>query len=233
MGVFADELIKLRRRIGDLYTDAGVEIDSTSVRTTDGTLLKSGELIDCYNNAVNNYLGYLVTTKLKKEWSQYAPGYIVIVNGVTVSANKVNLDGLATIPFRIVNVMKSGGTTIDDIFVEISPDMYFDAKVGTTKSQAKANKYTLMHDGTNWSMFTVTPSAVATVDIVYLKRHANLTSATNAEFDNKFSQSALQSILLFGEMEAKRAISQDIKDSPEARLNSMVQADAMLNKAQK
>lgn len=229
MGVFAEELMKLRVRVGDVYTESGTALTTANVHNTDGTLLTASSLINIYNNAINEYLGYMTTVKPKSMWSTLAPGYVVILTNQSVSSGKVNLDGLTPVPYRIIDIMKYGGTTADDLFIEVPPNEYFADKVGLTKTRAKSNKFTLANDGTNWVALISTPSEVSAIDIIFLKRHTDLPSTTTTEFDKFFPASSLKTVLIFAEIEARRSLSQDIKDSAEARLKMVMDMDAIEN----
>lgn len=230
MAVFTDELMKLRRRIGDLYAEDATEITTSNVLSVNGTQFKYQELIDTYNEAVNSYLGYMTVAKNKRQWSSLAPGYVVLAqNKGTNPVSKINLDALTPIPFRIIDVMKYTGTTADDVFNEIEPSNWFASISKIDSVRYNQLKYTIMHDGTNWSLF-VHPTLTGTVDIIYLKRHTDLTTSITTEYNNVFSPIALQSILIFAEIEAKRSRGTSVQDSPEMRLKTMTELDIMENK---
>ena len=225
MPVFADELMKLRRRVGDLFTEAGAEIMSSDVKTSDGAQYKAAELIDAYNDAINEYLGYLTSAKAKAQWSEYAPGYVVLKENVTSTSSKINLDSVSPIPFRIIAVKKYNTTIATDVITENLPAEYFAYKNNLVIHASKDKTFCVMSDGTNWTMFFL-PSDPTAVDIIYLKRHTDLTSSITTEFDKSFSQAALKNILVYAELAMKRGKTYDvIKDSPEARLQAIAAED--------
>lgn len=225
MAVFTDELVKLRRRIGDIFAEDGTALTTANVLSVNGAQYTYQELIDAYNDAINEYLGYLTTTKSKDQWSEHAPGYIVYVTNQSVSSSKLNLNGMTLVPFKVISVAKYNVTTPDGIITEIDPSLFFQYKYSLVTQATKDRTYCIMHDGTNWSMFFL-PSDPVAVDIIYLKRHVDLTTATTTGFDNQFSQYALKQILLFAEIAMKRGKTLDIvKDAPEAQLATTAQLD--------
>jgi len=228
------QILRLRRRIGDMYNEDGTLIDASNVYTsTSGVTWKQQELLDIYNDAIKSFMIYLVKAFPKAIWWEFLPGYVVIKTDVSLSATGLVLSDLSPTAFQLIDV-KLGGLNSDlpkNLATFISPDQWFDTKVGFVKTRKPDSShyfYTVFADGDTAgappTMFFL-PDGQEFIDIIYLKDHLDLVQNSATDLGG-ISQDGLRRILMFAEAEARRWKSTEAAAVPEAQLQQMMQMDS-------
>lgn len=93
--ILDQEILKLRRQLGDIYDESGSEIvldtaGAGGIYIGNAALVstfKRDELLDCYNTACVRFLEYMVQFKKKDQWHKYAKGYIVTKSNIPLLAS--------------------------------------------------------------------------------------------------------------------------------------------------
>ena len=110
------QILKLRRLLGDINNEDGVAIDSTNVYTsTSGVTWKQQELLDIYNDAIRQFMLYLVQYFPKENWWEYLPGYITYSPEISLTSGVVELDSLDPTSFQLIDVRVTPSTEFEAI----------------------------------------------------------------------------------------------------------------------
>ena len=220
--IFDAEIMKLRRRLGDIYHTDGTEITTSNVGTASiGTVYKRDELVDIYNDAVRLFIDYVVRNIPKIEWNNYIHGYIFLKESVAVSS------GVLTAPtdpplYTVMDMMLHASP--NTLFIEVKPDQWLAFKSGFVKTRKYG--YVVMSSGSTWAgqSRNIYTTATGAVDLVYITNHTNVTHAGSVDLIG-LSNTALQRILVMAEIAARRYRSIDESDEPMGQLQMQTQLD--------
>jgi hypothetical protein len=223
--IFDQQIIRLRRRLGDIYNEARVEITIASIATLDGEVWSRAELVDIYNMAVHSFMDYMVSKFKKSEWYEYMPGYIRINPDIAVVSNVVDLTALTPPFFAVLDMRIHNSTALEDTGVEVSPDDFFSSRVADNTVRDKSLQYTVLAGGTSdLELHLASASTIASIDLIYLKTHEYINHADASDLP-RITEIAKDRILLLAEMEARKHKQEDISDIPEARQGQVMQQD--------
>lgn len=243
--VFDSEILRLRRRLGDIFNDDGSELTSTTDTTspswvgfssTTGGAWKRDELVDIYNRSVWSFLDYITSVMPSSRWYEFVNGYIFYKSGITISSGKIDLSTLDPVPYRVIDVAINLSPSPSNQMIEIPPSEYLSSLNGFVKTKKPiANNvmlYTVMSDGTlssnSQSIFILPNNQTGTVNLVYLRRHTNLVHNGSLDMFG-VSSSALQRILVFAEIEAKKSKYLDSQNIASQILQTQSQLDILSN----
>lgn len=235
------EIVKLRRRLGDLYDANGNKIVVSTTPGTgeiyagDATLVSTwnaDELLDCYNDAIRSYLEYLIGFIDPIHWGDYIPGYIKFVQ---VTATTLTVGSGLTYDFidasnpgsslkKIlypISIMGANDTVRaeNQIGVRVAPDVIFERKYNVGNTQLF---YTWAEGGI--VMMNLNGTSSKKVDIAYMAQHDDLTYNGSTDLAG-LSSSGLKRVLIIAEIYAQRYRSQDVRDLPDAALKDAMQSD--------
>jgi hypothetical protein len=184
-----NEILKLRRRLGDIFNEDGTAITTSNVYlSTSGTTFPQLELIDIYNDAIRSFMVYLTKAFPTHKWWEYLPGYIVFLQNQTVTSGKLLLSAITPTLFQLMDMAKySAGTPVPaELSNYISADQWLATKNGlikTRKPDATHIFYTVMADGS----ITADASVFLTTAITVI----NSTSKTITRTGGVFSVGSL------------------------------------------
>ena len=100
-----DQVLKLRRLLGDINNEDGTEIDASNVySSTSGVTWKQPDLLDIYNDAIRQFMVYLVQNFPTEKWWEYLPSFVVLSSGVSVSTGAIALSGLTPSSFQLMDL---------------------------------------------------------------------------------------------------------------------------------
>lgn len=203
------ELLRLRRRIGDIYTTAGAAFTAVPGSTNlnlDGPGITSAELVDIYNQSVREFLTLMVAAVPSKNWSKMVPGYIItvpeIVPETTLGSSALSADfiKLASVKSgetvkRIIELRAIAGTPLfanpgHNIGVEYPPEILQEVLSNSLKVYAQQTMFTILNtlvsnntDYTN--AIVITPKSTTPANskycIVFLKEHVDLVQASSLD----------------------------------------------------
>ena len=147
-----NEILKLRRRLGDVFNEDGSDITSSNVYlSTSGTTFPQLELIDIYNDAIKSFMAYLTKMFPKSTWWEYLPGYIVYLQNQTVTSGKLLLSAITPTLFQLMDIARYAATPIPaDVSNYISPEQWMEVRNGFVKTRKPDTSHifhTVMADG--------------------------------------------------------------------------------------
>ncbi len=147
------EILRLRRRLGDIYNEDGTEITASNVYlSTSGVTFPQLELIDIYNDAIRSFLMYMSVMFPSKQWFYYVPGYIVFLPNQAVTSGKLLLSAISPTVFRLMDVSRYAATPVpEDLSVPIDPSEWMAMRNGLTKTRKPDTDHifhSVMADGT-------------------------------------------------------------------------------------
>ena len=226
------QLLRLRRRLGDIYNEDGTAIDATNVYTsTTGTTWKQQELLDIYNDSIRSFMIYMIKMFPKEKWWEFMPGYVYDLENQTTTTGKLDLTTLSPTAFQLIDVKNHGTDIVSELANFIPPQDWFDIRAGLVKTRKPDSThifYTIMGDGANSGKSTLfsLPTSLTKVDLIYLKDHTDYVqnNASPGEL-NGLAQDTLRRVLIFAEQEARRWKSTEAADIPEAQMQSMMAMD--------
>lgn len=229
--LFNNEILKLRRRLGDIFTADGTEITSANIESVDGSIFSKSELADAYNDAVRLFIDYVIRMYPKSAWYNYIPGYIILAINVALVNGKLDFSGILPTPYKIIDVRKynSGTYTPSDLMTEIAPGEYFSIASGLVKTrQPSANNlfWTVLSESSPSGSITnlhILGGANA-VDLIYIQRHENISYGGSKDI-NGISSTGLDTVLLFAEKNARRYRIEEVGGIPESELKNKLEFD--------
>lgn len=197
------ELVKLRRRLGDLYSSNGTEITSSNVGSVDGNIWDADEIVDIYNDAVRDLLEYVVSNFRRDSWYTIIPGYIRYNPSVNIASGRLGLDSFNPSLFFAVSLIQVvSGFTFQ--FSYITPDEFLLTKGNKFPHRRPSDSeryFTVMSDASGKAVFTIPASTFNSCELVYVREHSDL--AVNGSDDlSGVSEVGLRKILDFAEAEA-------------------------------
>lgn len=229
--IFNAEVLKLRRRLGDIFTANGTEITSVNIASVDGSIFSRSEIADAYNDAVRSFIDYVIRMYPKSTWHNYIPGYIVLVSNETLTNGKLNLSGLPAKVYKLIDVRRhnDGTYTPLDLAVEISPDEYFSVASGLVKTRQPSNNnlfWTVLtqYESANIAVYLYMLGGASAVDLIYIRRHENINYDGNYDIDG-ISNVGLDSVMLFAERIARRYRTEEVGDLAEVELKNKLEFD--------
>jgi hypothetical protein len=219
---FNKELLKLRRRLGDARTEDGIDITETNVGSLDGNIWRVNELVDIYNDAVRDFLEFVVTSVPKDVWYAYLPGYI---RSTVLSSQQyanptfvgvIDYNQIVPTPFFFIGVFNSIDSTFPLEFIPIPPNEYLLTKAGKfPKRRPSENElyYTVFTvSGFNTALALLPPADYPVVSIMYIKTHIDLVVDGDTDLLG-INGVGLRKIIDFAEAEAykqKQAIAPEL-----------------------
>lgn len=229
------EILRLRRRLGDLFNEDGTEITLTAdasfvgYSTATGARYKRDELLDIYHDSVGIFIGYCLSALPYKVAARLIPGYFVRLINQTATGGKLVLSALTPPAYKVVDVRKYNGVTANDISYEISPDQLMSAENGRLVNHlpsATNIRHCVMGDSAAAYVQTLFmfPTSVTAIDLIYVRQHPYLVHTGAADLVGITSE-GLRRIQIIAEAEARRYKSQDIKELPELLLGDMFKYD--------
>jgi hypothetical protein len=205
---FDAELLKLRRKIGDINCKDDGELfvlDSTpeSNLGEDGYAITSAELIDIWNYAAKELLKNIVGRTPQTRWSEYFPGYIISlreISSVSLAGDEYQADIIplnslhATYqPYRIIDIMAGNSTQYygqegKNLGKYIPPEMFFKVLNNFNsiyRAQVIYTIMTVMAEGELKSSILILPKSdtVGLYDITFLRRHLYQTRNSDINVD--------------------------------------------------
>lgn len=226
------EILKLRRSLGDTYTEDGNLIvnDTASSyyvgNTSFNATWNSAELLDCYNTACIKFIEYLVKVIDKSLWHKYIRGYIIRKLSVTHTGGAVNLDSLTPSMWIPVDLAIHSPSTINDIGVEIPPSEYFFNLTAAIKTRQKQLLFVFLNDATNNVIQFFNYGAATTFDLVYVKQHIDFIHDSSTVKDvTVFTKEGLERVRIIAEKVAQRFRSSEVRDLPDADEQLATQLD--------
>jgi len=234
--LFNAEIVKLRRRLGDLFATDGTEITTANVESADGSIFKRLELVDIYNDAVRKQIDYVLSVFPKERWYEYIPGYIFLKTNVSLTSNKYTLSTADPKIYRVIDVRKytAGTPAPNELAVEINPAEYFPVSNGLVKTRlpsATSFFWTVMAEGTAASHIKslYLLGTISAVDILYVRQHDDISHGGSVDMDG-ISTVGLAHIQLLAESIARKYKTEEITDLPEIELKNKTEFDLMINK---
>ena len=216
---FNKELLKLRRRLGDIFTEDYTEITVANVGSLDGNVWRANNLIDIYNDAVRDFLDYVVTSVPKDSWYAYLPGYIrhwaqdITPGGqYNFSQGLVDpVDGTVVPVLFVVSLYYTKDTDHPQEFVYISPDEYLPTKFNKFPKR-RPSEDSLFYTVINYGIYPIPEVAYDPCEIVFIKQHTDVVADSNTDLWG-FPGEALRKVLDYAEAEAikqKQAVGPEI-----------------------
>lgn len=215
--IFNSEIVKLRRRLGDVYNDDDSLITTVNVGDSPdiGGAYKRDELEDIYNDAVRSFIDY-VTTMLEPDlWHEFLPGYVT-TKIIPSASSPLSLSSIDPRPFKIQSVIipsLSAKNVREYVFTP--PGKYY--------------SYVRSFHDKGERFYTVADDALIlsedglTIWLAYVKEHTNV---LHGEDDlPQISGAGLKRILLYAEREARAHKNPDMSDLPEAKLRMQQESD--------
>jgi hypothetical protein len=183
-----NEILKLRRRLGDIFNEDGTAITTSNVYlSTSGTTFPQLELIDIYNDSIKSFMVYLTKTFPKEQWWEFLPGYIVHLQNQAVTTGKLLLSAVTPTLFQLIDVARYAASPIPaDLSVSIGSHEYMPVRNGLVKTRKPDTTHifhTVMADGS----ITADPSVFLTTAITVI----NSTSKTITRTGGVFSVGSL------------------------------------------
>jgi len=201
------ELLRLRIRIGDIYTTGGsLFTTSTSNLNLDGPAITSAELVEIYNQSVREFIRLMTATIPKQRWGYLLPGYIIAVPsigceeidaGTNFAADFIDLTKVKTsetvhsiIELRAVAETPLVNQIGFNIGVYYSPNLFQEIISQSNEVFKKQTMFTilntLVHE-TYINAIAVSPKSVdyskAKYSIVFLKNHVDLVQSTGTDLN--------------------------------------------------
>ena len=222
-----NELLKLRRRIGDVYTDEGdlFTLSPSSNLDKDGSAVSSAELVDIYNTAIRNFIRMMVNAVPKNRWSYILPGYVIIKPNVSpltdiqqteIQADYIDftsIDNSGNI-LEIIQLHAISGTPHStkkghNIGVYFPPNNIYDVIINSNDVMAKQTMYTIINtsvDSQYERRIMIVPKSEnpenALYSVVYLKGHNDFVRGSGTDLSySDIPLNTLDLILLFAEKE--------------------------------
>lgn len=212
---FNSELLKLRRRLGDVRTEDGVDITVTDIGTLDGNIWRAGELSDIYNDAVRDYLDFVVTSIPKEVWYSYIPGFIRHANPTT-NDGYIGYSTIIPSPFFFLSIFNTEHENFPLQFSYIPPDEYTLTRLGKFPHRRPSEDelyYTVFTvTGAEISVVLIPATAYTHIEMVYIRNHSNIVADGATDLEG-ITESGLRKIIDFAEAEAykqKQAIAPEL-----------------------
>jgi hypothetical protein len=164
------QILRLRRRIGDIYNEDGTDIDSSNVySSTSGTTWKQQELLDIYNDSIKSFMIYMTKTFDKSKWWENMPGYVVTNENQAVTTGKMLMSNLSPTVFQLMDIKKYNTTLPSDLSTFVAPDEWFPMKNGLVKTRKPDTTHifhTVMGDATQGAVSpeTLTQTTITGID---------------------------------------------------------------------
>jgi hypothetical protein len=225
------QILRLRRRIGDMFNEDGSLIDTTNVyASTSGVTWKQQELLDIYNDSIRQFMIYLVKRFSRAQWWEFLPGYVYNNEGVGLAGGKLDLSTLTPSAFQLIDCKNHGTDLVTELGTFIPPNEWFDVRTGfvkTRKPDATHIFYTVMADDKvdGHSTLFLLPSNLTSIDLIYLKDHTDFVQNSASDL-NGISQDGLRRVLMYAEAEARRYKSTEAAAVSEANVKMMMDMDA-------
>jgi hypothetical protein len=248
------EIIKLRRKLGDMFDTAGNEIvgggttDVSSpgtgkiwVGTTYDASLNAQELLDTYNDAIRSFIDYVIRFIDPKDWYLWIPGYLQLKDSIDLSVTTsparyyYDLSGLTDF-YWVLDVQDANVTNEHGIGRLISPTEYFTDYINLLSTRKNQLLYTRMRYNitTQKDCLMVinptlagSPTPKATINLVYIRMHTDYVynSATPGDLSS-ITGIGLRRVLTIAESMALRYRSQEVKDLPDVEIQTTMAMDS-------
>lgn len=238
------EIIKLRRRLGDVYDENGNAIvNDTSpgageVYLGDAALDSTwtrDELLDCYNDAVRMFLDYVTTMVDKGMWSNFIPGYIrfetkssTTVSFTGIAYDYVALGNLVPPMFKIISVRDPLITDrARSVGVEVPASEFFDNHSEFLKTRRDQLFYCIMQvsNEANPPHMVIINKGGTNFHLIYIKTHIDLVHDSATDLAG-ITPEGLKRVLLLAEKIAQRYRSVEERTLAESDLTLMMGVDS-------
>ena len=244
--ILDSRILKLRRKLGDLYDADGNEYVAEPAGGTgkiyvgSASAIKStwtsAELLDIFNDSIHQFLDYCFKFVPTEKFGLYIPGYIRAGRRALTAVTSV-LDGnyhyldfngatpniMYLISMKCIRTAKPYGKQHG---IEIPPDQFLE-KFGEFNSSYAGQLMwsTLIHiDGEGISVVNALNTAV---DVVYIKKHVNLVHNSATDIAG-ITEQGLMRIQTLAEVLAQRYRSQEVKDLPDIEKKEIIESDITL-----
>lgn len=215
--IFDMEIVKLRRRLGDVYNDDGSLISTANVGSSPevGEAFKRDELVDIYNGAVRLFLDYITAVIERKRWYEFIPGYIRHQSDIPVTEGKVDVS-LIDPPLLAIQDLREYGEKADlSRYLPVDSTEFF-----SSQALRKSKFYCMISDEIN-----IHPHADK-IELIYVKEHQNV---SHGDVDlPRLNGGALERILLFAERSARGHKNPDVSELPESQIITQQQRDTAM-----
>lgn len=238
------EIIKLRRRLGDLYDESGNLIvnDTTpaggEIYLGNAALVstwRADELLDCYNDAIRMYLDYVTTILDKQIWHQYIPGYIrfEVKTSTSVSFNSIPYDyialgNLSPKLYKFLDIRDPAATDKSmGLGVFVSPAKFFmthSESLSTRSNQLTCCLFELSTEA-NSPHLVIQNKAGTNFHLLYVKAHTDLVHDSATDLSGITSE-GLKRVLLMAEEIAQRYRSQEERTVAKSEMKTLMEIDA-------
>lgn len=131
------EILKLRRRLGDIFNEDGTDITASNIYlSTSGTTFPQLELIDIYNDAIRSFMVYATKMFPKDVWYEYLPGYVTYLQNQAVTGGKLLLSAINPTVFQLIDISRYAATPVpSDLSVQIGPSEFLSVRNGLVKTR--------------------------------------------------------------------------------------------------
>jgi hypothetical protein len=203
------ELLKLRRRLGDLWTVGTDEITESTIGSSDGKVWTAAELIDLYNDAIEDCLNFVITTVPKDAWYTWIPGFIYILSSQVITSGKLLLSTLDPIPYFIMSLWYATGVRQ---LSYINPDEYSQTKGNRYPNRHPSSTelyYTVINDASGSEILSIPASTYDVCDVIYIKQPIDYVADSATDLSG-LNSTAKRKVIDFAEAEAikqKQAVS--------------------------
>jgi hypothetical protein len=216
-----------------MYNEDGSLIDTTSVYVpTSGVSWLQQELLDIYNDAIKQFMVYMVKAFPTEKWWELMPGYVYNIEDNALTVGKLDLSTLTSKMFQLIDCKSHGTNLPTELATFVPQTQWYSTRTGFVKTRKPDDThifYTIMADDENDGKSTlfVLPATVSAVDLIYLKDHTDYVqnNATPGDLAG-ISQDGLRRVLMFAEVEARRWKSTEAANVPEASLKMMTDLDS-------
>lgn len=246
------EILKLRRKLGDIYDSSGnLVVDNSGsppagqIHVGNASLVSTwtaAELLDCYNDAVRYFIDYLARL-MPEEIINYAPAFLVNQSFVpsassTIQGKTIYYKNLADItalpPARILSIaVEVSGLSDEQELARYCPinEVFATAtKVVKTRSTGKQLEWSMWYDhGLGMTIIAIlnAGSAPSGGNILYVKRHTSYTYDHASIDATEFTDMGLKRVLLLAESLAQRYRSTEVRDLSDAEIQQATQLDVL------
>jgi len=241
------ELVKLRRRLGDIYDSSGtlIQFDTNPVPSGiwvgDAALMSTwtaAELLDCYNDAIRIFVDYCLKFLSIKSVGEFIPGYLVFspnVQATKVTINTVDywyvdIDNLTPKMYRIISAKDANDTRETSLGAYIPPEEFFASRIYRSRDNQLLYTHGFIGSTVNKNcVIMLNLDSGEDVDLYYVKQHTDYVENNASPGDvSGITTAALRRIILIAEVIAQRYRSMETRDIADSELNIIMQSDASL-----
>lgn len=238
------ELVKLRRKLGDIYDSSGNAIvydtppGAGNIYVGDVALISTwnaGELLDCYNDAIRIFIDYCLKFLSPKAMAEYLVGYLIILPNQTatsvvigsVTYYYVDIDALTPKLYRLISSKDTNDTKETSLGAYVPPEEFFGSRIYRSRDSQLLWTQTYVAGAVNKnSILFLNLDSDYKVDLMYVKQHTDLVHNNASPGDlSGISSHGLRRVSLIAETIAQRYRSVEVRDIADSELNQIMQTD--------